>query len=231
MSKDNEVLGPRMTSVVFIGLLTFVLGKMLGLASLVSQPVTILTKEPDPDSIVPGTVYYQKGSRSGRTVWRAKEEAWKDGTVSVLSLSETELNQWSWDRLKMPAPETGEEGASWRDRLQLHVAQLNVRILENELQLATEVQIGDFFEQRTFIYQVRGTFVSTPSGVEFVHEKGTLGHAPFGAFPVYGDLIFSMVMKQYPALEGMEWLGESFADLESVEITDGQLVLRRRADS
>jgi hypothetical protein len=220
-----------MTSVIFIGLLTFVLGKMLGLASLVSQPVTILTKDPDPDSIVPGTVYYQKGSRSGRTVWRAKEEAWKDGTVSVLSLSETELNQWSWDRFKMPTAPAGEEGASWRDRLQLHVAQLNIRILEDEVQLATEVKIGDFFNERTFIYQVRGKFVNTPSGVKFVHEMGTLGHAPFGAFPLYGDLVFSMVMNQYPALEGMEWLTESFDELESVEIADGQLVLRRRAES
>lgn len=218
-----------MSSVLILGLLTLFLGKMLGLASLVSQPVIVLTKDPNPDNLVPGTVYYQKGEASGRTVWRAKEEAWKEGTVSVLSLSETELNQWSRDRLKVEAPVPSED-SGFMDRFQLQVAPVNFRILEDQVQLATEVKIGDFFGERSFVYQVKGRFESTPEGVKFVHEKGSLGSAPFGSFPVYGNILFSMVAGSYDAAPDMEWLQESMANLESVEIEGGQLILRRRAE-
>ena len=228
MSSQKEEMGPRLSSVIIIGILTFVLGKFLGLASLVSQPVQVVTREPE--NIVPGTVYYQKGNRSGRTVWRAKEEAWKEGTVSVLSLDEAELNQWSSDRLKVDAKPVGEEEAGWSERLQLQVSPVNFRILEDEVQLATEVQLGDFFNERTFLYQVRGRFESTSSGVKFVQSKGTLGYAPIGSFPVYRDVLFSMVLGRFGENPETEWLAESLAGLESVEIADGQLILRRRAE-
>jgi hypothetical protein len=230
MSTQKEAAGPGLSSVILIGILIFTLGKMLGLASLVSQPVPVVTKAPDPDSLTPGVVYYHKGGRSGRTVWRAKEEAWKEGTVSVLSLSEVELNQWSSDRLKVEEAPSTEEGAGWTDRLKLNVSPLNFRIVEDKVQLATEVELGDFFDGRTFIYQVMVHFESTPDGVKVVHEDGTLGFAPLGAFPLYGGWVFSMVMDRFEEGPGAEWLSESLADLESVEIADGQMVLRRRAE-
>ena len=154
----------------------------------------------------------------------------KEGTVSVLSLDEAELNQWSSDRLKVDAKPVGEEEAGWSERLQLQVSPVNFRILEDEVQLATEVQLGDFFSERTFLYQVRGRFESTSSGVKFVQSKGTLGYAPIGSFPVYRDVLFSMVLGRFGENPETEWLAESLAGLESVEIADGQLILRRRAE-
>ncbi|MEX0330279.1 MAG: hypothetical protein AB3N64_02540 [Puniceicoccaceae bacterium] len=228
MSPQKEPTGPRMSSVIIIGVLTFILGKMLGLASLVTQPVIVVNKEPNPENVVPGTVYYQKGTSSGRTVWRAKEEAWREGTVSVLSLSETELNQWGRDRFKKTSSAPSEE-EGFMDRVQLHVSAVNFRILEDEVQMASEVRIGDLFGERTFIYQVRGHFESTSDGVKFVHEKGTLGSAPLGHFPVYGDVLFSLVSGSLEETPEMEWLPESLASLESIEIEGGQLILRRRA--
>lgn len=227
MSPKKEPTGPRMSSVIIIGVLVFIIGTILGLASLVSQPVAVVTKMPDP--IVPGKVYFMKGNSSGRTVWRAKEEAWREGTVSVLSLNETELNQWSRDRIKLEPADPSEE-TGFMDRLQFIPSTVNFRILEDQVQLATEVQIGDFFGTRTFVYQVRGHFESTPKGVKFVHEKGMLGCAPLGSFPVYGDLLFSLVLDGFESVPDIEWLSESLAGLESVEIEEGQLILRRRAE-
>jgi hypothetical protein len=190
MSNQKEPTGPRLSSVIIIGFLIFGIGKLLGLASLISQPVTVTTKALDPESIIPGVVYYQKGSSSGRTVWRAKEEAWKDGTVNVLSLSETELNQWSRDRLKVSPAPTSEDGAGWTERMQLNVTQVNFRILEDQIQMATEIQMGDMFDGKTFIYQVFGKFEGGPEGVRFVPKKGSLGFAPIGSVPIYRDLFF-----------------------------------------
>lgn len=230
MSNQKEPTGPRLSSVIIIGLLTFGIGKMLALASLISQPVTVITKALDPESIIPGTVYYQKGSSSGRTVWRAKEEAWKDGTVNVLSVSEAELNQWSRDRLKVPSAPTSEDGAGWTQRMKLNVTQVNFRILENQIQMATEVEMGDMFDGKTFVYQVLGKFEGGPEGVHFVPEKGSLGVAPIGSVPVYRNLLYSMVMKRFKTGVESDWLVDSLASLESAEIVEGQLVLRRRAE-
>jgi hypothetical protein len=220
-----------LSSVVLIGILIFTMGKLLGLASLISQPVIVVNRAPDPEAKIPGVVYFHRGERGGRTVWRAKEEAWKEGTVNVLSLSEPELNQWSSDRLKIEAAPAGEEEAGWMDRLKLDVTPLNFRIVDDQIQLATEVQLGDYFEGRTFIYQVLVGFESTPDGVKVVHEKGTLGYAPLGWFPIYGEWLFSMVMNRFMEEPEMEWLSASLTGLDSVEVADGQLVLRRRAES
>jgi hypothetical protein len=230
MSTNSDAAGPRLTSVLIIGLLTFALGKLLAIASLVSQPVTVLTKEPDPESVTPGIVYHVRGDRSGRTVWRAKEEAWREGTVSVLSLSEAELNQWSRERLKLSSAAPAAEGSSWRDKLKVNASPVNFKIVGDQLQLATEVDLGETFKDRTFMYQVTGHFSSTSRGVRFVRDKASLGQAPVGAFPFYGDVVYSLVSDRFTEGPEGEWLAESFAGLESVEIADGQLILRRRAE-
>ncbi|HSH08946.1 MAG TPA: hypothetical protein VK995_01065, partial [Oceanipulchritudo sp.] len=101
MSKNKEATGPSLTSAIIVGILCFILGKMLALGSLISEPATILNKDPEEGAIKPGTVWYVRGERAGRTAWQAKEDAWKAGTVDRLTLSEAELNQWSSDRLKV----------------------------------------------------------------------------------------------------------------------------------
>ena len=230
MSAKNEPAGPSLSSVIFAGVLCFVLGKMLAVASLVSQPVTVMSKVPEPESVVPGTAYYVKGSKVGGTDWRRKEEAMKAGMVNVISISESDLNRWSSSRLKTPKTPANEETGGWKDRIQLVVAPVNFKILDDQIQMATEVQIGDVFDQKTFTYVVTGSFESTKNGVRFVPESGFVGQAPLGMISPSRELIFSLVGKQLRGLEATEWLPDSFENLESINIVEGQLILSRRAD-
>ena len=147
--------------------------------------------------------------------------------MDTLILTESELNQWSEERLKFPEPE--EEDLGWTDTFRLEVGPVNFRILENRLQLATEVQLAGLAPDSTFIYQVTGRFESAPGGVRFMPESGNLGQAPFGSVPVTREWLFSLIRTRYERIEEIAWLVDALDDLEAIEISDGQLTLRRKA--
>ena len=90
--------------------------------------------------------------------------------------------------------------------------------------------MGCHYTTRTFIYQVKGRFQANPEGVHFVPDFGSLGQAPLGILPLANDWLFSYVGKQYQQAEDISWLGDAFVDLESVEISEGQLILRRKTE-
>lgn len=229
MASKDESLGPNMSVVLLTGFLTFVIGAGLGIASLVSQPVQVHASAPDLEQIEPGTVIYVRGSRSGRTAWRGKEQAWKQRQVDRLILTEAELNQWSQERLEIPDPDANEEEeTSWKDKLRVTVDPINFRILEDRVQLATEVSFPELFPDHSFLYQAFGQFESGPEGIEFVPEEGTLGRAPLGSVPVGRDFLYNFVRKQFTSLDAAEWLAESLAETDSIEISDGRLVLQRK---
>ena len=229
MSAENEEVGPGIAPALFLGLLSFLVGAVLGVASMVYQPVTILTKQSDPENLAPGTVYYIRGDHLGRTAWEAKEEAWKTGSVSVLSLSERELNQWSRKRLKPPVDLEKEE-AGFFDQYALSVEPVNFRIDGDRIQMATEVRMEGAMPERSFIYQVTGRFEEIADGVRFIPESGTLGSAPLGKVAPFKGILFSMLSKKFLNTEAGEWVPGSLEFLEGAEIANEQITLRRRAD-
>jgi hypothetical protein len=227
MSAQNEDLGPGLAPAIFLGILTFVIGAVLGTVSMISQPVTPMTKTASLADLEPGTVIYIKGDRAGRTSWEAKEEAWKAGTVNVLTVSEQELNQWSAKSLQPGTPPEPPEGASWMDKLDLSVVPVNFRILEDKVHLATEVKVPGLLGDKSFIYQISGDFVPTEGGVRFKPSSGTLGCAPLGDLPGIKGVLFSYISSLYMSAEAGDWLAGSLEGLDSAVISEGQLVLKR----
>lgn len=217
-----------MGSVLLAGLLTLVLGMVLGLVSLVTQKVTVTNRAPDPEALQPGSVIYVRGERGGRSTWRGKEQAWKTGQLDTLIVTETELNQWSEERFKQSAGEE-ETSSGWMDSVSFTVSPVNFRILEDKLQLATEVTFDVLMPNSPVVYQVTGRFESTPGGIRFVPETGNLGQAPLGSLPVTRDWLYSLVQSQFTKFEEAGWLVDTLDDLESVEISNGQMTLRRKA--
>ena len=219
-----------MISVIFVGILCFILGKALALGSLISQPAEILAKAPDPETMDPGTVWYVRGDRAGRTAWEAKEDAWKSGAVNRLSLSEAELNQWSQDRLKQESPVPGgETGSSWKDKFDITLGNTNFKLLDGKLQIATEVTFDELLKGRTFMYVVVGEFLPAEDDtVKFVPEKGSLGSAPLGSVPGYRDLLNSYLWEQFKTIPEVSLLAVDLNNLESVDIGSGEMVIRRK---
>ena len=229
MSK-NEPTGPSLISVIFIGFLTFCVGILLGIISLISQPVTTIAKSLEADEVIPGEVYYLRGDRGGRTAWRAKEDAWRAGMVDVLRLTESELNQWSRERLEVDAPSGDGAVSEFQETLQFIPSAVNFRVLDGGLQLATEIEFGGYLADKSVIYQVTGSFRETSGGVRFVPETGNIGSAPLGSVPIVRNWLFNLVKNRITSASEADWLGESFESVESVEVVDGQLVMRRKAE-
>ena len=230
MAREIEESGPGMGGPILAGLISLLIGMIIGSVSLVSQEVSVLTKTPDPESLEPGSLVYVKGTRSGRTSWRGKEQAWKAGQLSTLILTETELNQWSESRLKAKNPTPADDEGSWLDTFEVTVSPVNFRIIDDKLQLATVVGLPGLMPSSSYIYQVTGHFESVSGSVEYVPDSGAIGQAPVGAVPGAGGLMLSFISKKCRQIEDADWILEAFNDLESAEITDGQLILRRKSE-
>lgn len=224
----NEPNGPRIISVLFMGFICLVLGAVLGVASLVSQSVTELTKAPEEGTMEPGEVYVVKGVRTGGTNWRQKEDAIQSGALAQVTLSESDLNRWSASRLKGPKVPSNDEEVAWMDRLQLYPGNVNFNIIDYVVQVSFEVEFGGYLKDKTVLCTVRGTFESTPNGVVFVPVAATIGQAPVGVVSQAGDLFLGYVSKRFIEDPALEWIPLALEELESIEVVDEELVLKRR---
>lgn len=228
MAPKQESHGPRLTPVIVLGLLSFLLGGFLGTISLVTRPVTTYRKAPDPESLKPGEVYFLRGDRGGASSWRAKEEAWRTGQVDRLILTEAELNEWSRARMDPADRDSGtDEDSGWLDKMQLTASPVDFRILEDGLQVATELELPELFPNSTYICQFRGRLTAGPDGLQFRPQEGTLGRAPLGSVPGTRELLYHFVRSRFSGIEPIEWLAESLGEVESVEIGEDHLILRR----
>jgi hypothetical protein len=95
--------------------------------------------------------------------------------------------------------------------------------------MATEVAMPELFPNMAFLYQVFGRFESTPDGIVFVPEEGTVGRAPLGSLPVARDLLYNFVRNQFSGLDASGWLAETLEETDSIEISEGRLVLQRKS--
>lgn len=232
MADEYENSGPRLSGAVVAGFLTFLLGVFLGTASLVSQPISVHTKAPDPESIEPGKAIFVRGDRTGRTAWRAKEQAWKAGQVDRLMLSESELNQWSEERLELQAAGDAEAAEGWGAKLEVEAEPVNFRLADGRIQLATQLRMPGLFPNTSFQYVIQGRLTAEGNdGIRFIPEAGTLGQAPLGSVPGIRDWLYTFVLSQFNEAENLDWLAESLAAIRAVEVNEGGLVLERNGRS
>jgi len=230
MPGKDKSSGPNMSSAIIAGVLTFFLGAVLGCLSLVTMPVKEVVKLPDEDEIEPGDVYFIRGSRGSRTAWLGKEQAWRDGRFNRLIVNEEELNQWSEERLKepAPAPDSEEEAdAGWFAMYDVAVEPVNFRIFGDRVQLATHLSMPGLMPDAEILYMVTGTLSVESGRLIFLPEEGTLGKAPVGAVPVLHDLLFSHILKRFTEREDLGWLAESMGNMEAVAVSDGRMILNR----
>ena len=149
------------------------------------------------------------------------------GINGTLSLSESELNQWSSRRLRTEAPAGQQAEGGWLDKLDVSAAPADFRIVDDQLLIATELTVPGILGNRVFLYQAKGSLVDSGGSVTFVPMEGTLGCAPLGQIPGVKDLLFKSVMKLYAPTEAGSWLPEAIPQITSARISEGQLVLGR----
>jgi len=228
MRDEIETASPNLTTALILGLITLLLGMLLGLASLVSQPVPVHAKAPDAEAIELGRAYHVPGARTGRSQWRAKEQAWQDGQLEALVLSAVDLNQWSEERLAPPKADPDAQLPFWKGLLRVITDPVNFRFVDDRLQLATQIELPGLFAGKKIQCELTGRLVATWEGLRFVPERGNVGQAPFGSLPFFRERLYRFLLDRYLQLEPISWLPESLVELESAQIAEGQLVLRRQ---
>jgi hypothetical protein len=225
-SKEKEERA-ELRGILIAGIIAFLIGKLLGAASLVSQPVIMTNRAPDPDLLPPGEVVYIKGDRGSSNAWMLKEQALLSGKAGSIVLTEGDLNRWSKDRLtpkrKSPSDEDAAEG--WMDRFIPDRTAPNFRIVDHRLQMATELRWPEFFGDRIFVCLIEGRLQQRRGKVVFIPETGTLGKAPFGSLPVYDSLLTKLVFGPLLKDPDLSALVESWPNVESAKLTTGQLQL------
>lgn len=188
-SKQDEAT-PAPAGVYMAGLVSFLLGAILAVFSLLSQPAEEISRSPNPEDVTPGEVVFLKGREGRDLLWQGKWASLQTGQFERMSLDESDLNAWARSSLaKLQKPENP-------SLLTLVPARVNFRVTEADL-----LQVGIVFSlpgltgERTYILQLVGKPTLGGSGVGMEVVGGHLGHAPLGSVPVVRDFLKSQAVK------------------------------------
>lgn len=164
-------------------------------------------------------VTYQAGTVLGWTAWRSKESLWLEGRVDRLELSEVELNQWAERRLKSDLA-----------RMDLHPWTIiwgspNVRLTEEEVQVALRIRFSEWFRGHFFLVQFTGRIRLGSGGLQFVPSRVTFGQVVL--FNILGDALWRDVLEFYTDTPELDPIVSSLGGLKKIETRGGVFVIER----
>ena len=147
--RERALQGPGLFEIIFGAALSLALGVVLAAVWLVLKPVESV-KEPSADAS-PSVVYYVAGQTNsgGARTWMRKRQVLAEGQSGDLVISEQELNAWASAAIKPPAADA---------TATLVPGQLNFRIHEGALQIASPTTLSVLGLSFPVIIQARGTF-------------------------------------------------------------------------
>lgn len=106
MAKESR--SPRRRSfriTILLGLLTLLLGSVLGVLSLATQKVEEVASMPQPEDRKPGVVYLLRGEDAPGARWRRKRNTILRGDPGKVVFTESDLNDWARNQLKVARPQ------------------------------------------------------------------------------------------------------------------------------
>lgn len=233
-SRSKKPRRPSLVLTIVLGVLTLLLGMVLGAISLVSQEVQEVSELPPAEEREPGVVYYVKGSTAPGPQWRAKRAALLAGNTGVMRVSERELNDWSRSSFRQSnrpdAAQEADEADGEVDEptffgLEANVSPPNFALREGRLQIACHLELPLFGDSRKFVYRVIGTFESADGGVRFVPGEGTFGRAPLVNIPIVGSLLHREIRGLFTGSEEWRALAEHWSAMGAVEVEGESLVV------
>ncbi len=211
---------------IVAAILSVILGLFLGVLNLAMVPVSEVKEMPPDEELKPHTVYFVQGQERGGNSYRAKEAALLQAQPGTIILNEEELNSWSRNTFKFGAPaKPGEETQS--GYVQIKPAAPRFRIRDGVFNMAMTMEVNAFGMNQKVLVQSDGHFAKEGGVWKFVPEVTYIGSAPIpeqGAAPV-------LVGRMMGIFENAEDFGpyyNSWADLETVEVDENELVLIRK---
>lgn len=227
MFKRKQANAPTsLNTVIFLGAMAALFGALLGIVSLVTQPVSETRLAPE--NPVAGVVYYIKGSESNSARWRNLRSQILQGSAGTLQISDGDLNSWAGSMLtpgelrSRPSVESGGTGTPPKlFGLKVNLSGVNFRMEDDQLQIGAYLEFPDLAPGTRFAYQVRGSFVSGSDGPRFKPSEGTLGRASIIGLPVVGGLLHRTLLANYEAAPEWQLLAENWSKVKSIELANG----------
>jgi hypothetical protein len=191
---EKALYGPSTTEVALGALLGFLVGVLAACVYLVWKPVQKVTKLPEPDKIVAGTVYFLPGTESSAKArnWQSKQKTFVAG--GQIQLNEEELNAWSASLGAPPAPPPANAGAKAKPEAKdaakpaapagfLIPAPPNFRIADNKLQIGFKCTLNYFGLTYDVIVLATGTFEKQDGRFTFKPATFYFGSCPLHKLP------------------------------------------------
>lgn len=237
MTEPNESpFTARLVVTVLLGAFTFALGVGLAIISLISQQVHEVSQLPAPEERKPDVVYFRKGSEAPNARWRGKRNQLVRESAGPIRLSESDLNDWSrtsFQASMRPSPvavdesgEAAEEDARPFFYLERKASAPNFAIIEDQLQIASYLELPSALGSRRFVYRVVGDFEPDEEGmVRFVPRGGTLGSAPLLHLPVVGPLLHEHVASYFKVFPEWDEIAAHWPAISSASIEESELTL------
>lgn len=206
-----------------LGVITALIGMLLGLLSLSVQEATEVRQMPDEEKIEPKTVYYIIGQDRGGN-YKGMLRAFIEQQKGTIRLQEQDLNRWASDNFKFGGPKGAEEEAGL---ITLKPTAPNFRIANGIMTIGMTVEVGMFGSSHKMRYQTTGVFEPSGSGYAFQPFDSYLGSAhlpPVVVGPTVSGALYGVFTntEQFPALHN-SWLG-----LSNVSLDGDSLLLTRQ---
>ncbi len=222
MAEKEESSGPGLAGAIVAAILSVLIGGLLAAANLLILPVSVVKELPPEEERVPKALYYVSGLDKGGNTWKQKMALLERGQSGALLVSEGELNRWAKSSFK-PDPKKAEEGG-FLSKISLKPEFPNFRIVEDQLQVSTQVSIPILGEGKKFLYQGKGRFVNQ----SFKVESGYIGSCPIPNFAGLPNMVYKHVASTlFDSEEGVK-LGEIWAQVNDVSIENNQVKLVRQ---
>lgn len=209
--QQRALHGPGWAEIILGVSLSLLAGVILAFAWLVLKPV-VVAKELS-ETAPPGSVFYYPGA-TGSTAsraWMRKRQILLEGQSGSFLVSEQELNAWASDSMKPASPEsTG----------LVVPGQINFRVADGLLQIATPTTVNLLGIAFPVIIQTRGTFVHQSDLFAFEPQVLYLGSLATHRLPGFAQRTFRYLAHSHPLPQDITdaWKKLSAVSIEGKEL-------------
>lgn len=187
--QQRALYGPGWVEVILGVGLSLLVGVILGAIWLVFKPV-VVAKELS-TTAAPGSVFYYPGATNANAArtWMRKKQILAEGQAGEFVLTEEELNAWAADTMKSSAPDATSTVAP---------SQINFRIADGILQIATPVSVDLLGLSLPVIIQARGDFEKQDDVFTFVPREMYLGSLATHRIPGLAERTLRYITQVHP---------------------------------
>jgi len=220
--RNEEEYVPTPLSVALGALFGVTVGVLLAGFNLAVVPPLVVNELPEEKDRKPGAVYFIRGGDAGGADWRSSRDAFVTSTAPV-SVSEGELNVWARSQFRVSAPASDAAFLS----VQVLPDPPGFRVLDEQMEVSSNVRVNAFGSAQTFVFQARGKFVNRGGRWEFEPERAFLGSCPLPITAGLARRFLGSLTKTFTGHEEYVEISNAWERLREVRVAGRRLELMR----